>query len=125
MFGTLQKNLSTIHCQLWLSHKAGSHKETILSFDAIKNKTQDKNFKHKIEILLAQTCLKDQSAFENLYQITSPKLYGLILKMIQDKEIAADILQESFSKIWHQSASYHSDFGENWAWSWICQITRK
>jgi len=95
-----------------------------LSFDAITNKTQDKSFKHKVEILLAQVCLKDQTAFESLYQGTSPKLYGLILKMIQDKDIAADILQESFNKIWHQAPSYRSDLGENWAWAWMCQITR-
>jgi len=95
-----------------------------LSFDAIANKTQDKSFKHQVEILLAQVCLKDQKSFENLYQVTSSKLYGLALKMIKDRDIAADILQESFSKIWHQATSYRCDLGENWAWAWMCQITR-
>ena len=95
-----------------------------MSFDAIASKTQDNSFKHEVERLLSQVCLHNQTAFEKLYQATSPKLYGLILKMIPDREIAADILQESFSKIWHQANSYRSDLGENWAWAWMSQITR-
>jgi RNA polymerase sigma-70 factor (ECF subfamily) len=82
------------------------------------------NWKQTIELLLARVCLQDQASFENLYQITSPKLYGLILKIVSDPDAAADALQESYSKIWHQASRYRSDLGENWAWAWICQIAR-
>lgn len=81
-------------------------------------------WKKQVESLLGQVRLHDQSAFEKLYRLTSGKLYALILKMIPDPELAADTLQESYTKIWHQAELYRSDLGETWAWSWMCQLTR-
>ncbi|WP_432470721.1 RNA polymerase sigma factor [Amphritea sp. HPY] len=83
-----------------------------------------KAWKKQIETLLGQVRLKHQPAFEKLYQLTSGKLYALILKMIPDPELAADALQESYTKIWRQADRYRSDLGEDWAWSWMCQLTR-
>ena len=73
---------------------------------------------------MAQVRLHHQPAFATLYQLTSGKLYGLILKMIPDRELAADTLQESYTKIWRQADRYRSDLGQDWAWAWMCQITR-
>ena len=95
-----------------------------MSFDATQNKAEHIAFKEKVEHLFSLTRLRDQTAFETLYGITSSKLYGLILKMVADKDTAADILQESYSKIWHQADSYFRHSDENWAWAWICQLTR-
>ena len=81
-------------------------------------------WKQQVESLLGQVRLHHQPAFETLYRLTSGKLYGLILKMIPDQELAADTLQESYTKIWHQAERYRSDLGKDWAWAWMCQITR-
>lgn len=97
----------------------------MLSFNAIPpNEVGHKAWKLKIETLISKVQHQDQAAFETLYQITSAKLYGLILKIVPDAEIAADILQESYIKIWYQAKLYHRNLGDDWAWAWICQITR-
>lgn len=79
-------------------------------------------WKQQVEGCLALVKLKHQAAFEELYQLTSSKLYGLVYKMVSDKEIAADLLQESFTKVWQQAQQYRSDLGN--AWAWMCQLTR-
>ncbi|MEH6576333.1 MAG: sigma-70 family RNA polymerase sigma factor [Amphritea sp.] len=91
-----------------------------MSSDLLSSST----WKQQVESLLGQVRLHHQPAFEKLYQLTSGKLYALILKMTPDRELAADALQESYTKIWRQAERYRSDLGEDWAWAWMCQLTR-
>ncbi|MEH6470892.1 MAG: sigma-70 family RNA polymerase sigma factor [Halopseudomonas sp.] len=71
---------------------------------------------------MAQVQLQHRPAFEELYRLTNGKLYGLTLKIIPDRELAADALQDSYTKIWSNAGSYRSDLGGGWAW--LCQLTR-
>ena len=79
-------------------------------------------WKREVEQTLAQVKLKHQPAFAQLYDLTNAKLYGLILKIIPDEGLAADVLQDAYSKIWLNADQYRADLGS--AWSWICQLTR-
>jgi RNA polymerase sigma-70 factor (ECF subfamily) len=79
-------------------------------------------WKREVEQMLAQVKLRHQPAFAQLYDLTNAKLYGLILKIIPDEALAADVLQEAYSKIWQNSNQYRPDLGS--AWSWLCQLTR-
>lgn len=76
----------------------------------------------KIEQYLSQIKLKDRAAFSQLYELSNRKLFGLILRIVPDREQAADVLQESFTRIWLNANSYRSDLGN--AWAWLCQLTR-
>lgn len=49
--------------------------------------------KHAIGLLLSKIALRDRKAFEALYQLTSSRLYNLILHVVRDEHIAADVLQ--------------------------------
>lgn len=79
-------------------------------------------WKQDVEQALSQVALRSQPAFAQLYDLTSSKLYGLILKIIPDDELAADVLQDSYQKIWLKAQQYRPDLGS--AWSWLCQLTR-
>ncbi len=79
-------------------------------------------FKLEIDALMSQVRLRNQSAFSMLYDKTSSRLYGLVLKIIPNEDSAQDVLQESFHKIWANAELFRSDLGS--AWSWICQLTR-
>lgn len=65
---------------------------------------------------MTQLKLRDQTAFEQLYGLTSGRLYASILRLQLDRELAADLLQESFVKIWREADKYRSVHGEVWAW---------
>ena len=65
---------------------------------------------------------KDQQAFSYLYDNYSGALFGLIFKIVNDKELAEDILQEAFLKIWNNFSNYDSSKGR--LFTWMLNLTR-
>ncbi|HWH62201.1 MAG TPA: sigma-70 family RNA polymerase sigma factor [Ginsengibacter sp.] len=65
---------------------------------------------------------RDQSAFSYLYDNYSAALYGVIYKMLENRELAEDVLQESFLKIWNNFSNYDSLKGR--LFTWMLNITR-
>jgi RNA polymerase sigma-70 factor, ECF subfamily len=80
------------------------------------------DWKDALEQDMALIKLGQRSAFEALYVKTSPKLYGLLMKLVNDPDVAADVLQESYVKIWLNCQQYQSHLGD--PWPWLCQLTR-
>lgn len=66
--------------------------------------------------LLARCALHDRHAFESLYQQASPTLYGLLIKLTRDRELAADLLQEGFVRVWQRAGDYRPDLGQPLTW---------
>lgn len=58
----------------------------------------------------------DKKAISLLYDYYSDALYGVILKIITDEDIAQDVLQESFVKIWRNSKKYDSSKARLFTW---------
>lgn len=65
---------------------------------------------------------RDQQAFSYLYDNYAAALNGIIYRMVEDKELAEDILQEAFVKIWNNFAGY--DSGKGRLFTWMLNITR-
>ena len=65
---------------------------------------------------------KDKSAFEYLYDNYSAALFGIIFKMLENRELAEDVLQEAFVKIWKNFSNYDSSKGR--LFTWMLNITR-
>ncbi len=59
---------------------------------------------------------KSISAFEYLYDQYKNAIYGVIYKVVNDEEIANDLLQEIFMKIWKNIQSYDSKKGRLYTW---------
>ena len=71
-------------------------------------------------VLLLQN--HDQQAFSYLYDNYSAALNGIIYRMVDNRELAEDILQEAFVKIWNNFSSY--DTGKGRLFTWMLNITR-
>ncbi|RAR62783.1 RNA polymerase sigma-70 factor (ECF subfamily) [Onishia taeanensis] len=56
--------------------------------------------------LLDRVAHKDRQAFARLYDATSAKLYGAVLRILRDRGSADDVLQEAYVKIWQQAAVF-------------------
>jgi RNA polymerase sigma-70 factor (ECF subfamily) len=56
--------------------------------------------------LLQRVALKDRAAFDQLYARTAAKLYGVCLRILNDRSEADDALQDVFIKIWRKADSY-------------------
>lgn len=65
---------------------------------------------------------REQSAFSYLYDNYSGALYTVILAIVPDREMANDVLQEVFVKIWKQIESYDDNKGR--LFTWMMNISR-
>lgn len=72
--------------------------------------------------LLSQCAAGDEQALKKLYQRCSPKLYAVALALLRNEDLAEDILQDSFVKIWKRSATYNPSKGA--AMTWMASIVR-
>ncbi len=64
----------------------------------------------------------DEAAINLLYENYSDSLYGVILKITNNEEIAQDALQESFVKIWRNAKKYDSKKAK--LFTWLYRIAR-
>lgn len=63
-----------------------------------------------------------QSAFSYLYDNYSAALYGIILSIVPDRDLANDVLQEVFVKVWKQVTTYDETKGK--LFTWMMNIAR-
>ncbi|MGY0040142.1 RNA polymerase sigma factor [Pedobacter sp. NJ-S-72] len=59
---------------------------------------------------------RDKIAIQALYDMYSAALLGVIFRIVQHSEIAEDLLQDTFVKIWHSADSYDSTKGRLFTW---------
>lgn len=72
--------------------------------------------------LIAMLQSKDEKAFNYLYDNYSAALYGVIFKVLNQEELANDLLQEVFVKIWKNIDQYDSSKGR--LYTWMLNIAR-
>jgi len=60
----------------------------------------------------------DKNALYLLYDKYSGALYGVILRMCREEDLAKDLLQESFIKIWQNIGSYDPEKGKFYTWAY-------
>ncbi|MFL5763906.1 MAG: RNA polymerase sigma factor [Bacteroidia bacterium] len=65
---------------------------------------------------------KDVAAYNALYDNYSAALYGVITRIVPAEEIAEDLLQDVFVKIWKSIESY--DAGKGRLFTWMLNIAR-
>ena len=65
---------------------------------------------------------KENVGAEALYEMYSSSLYGVIYRIIQHEEIAEDLLQDTFIRIWNSFSSYDSTKGR--LFTWMVNIAR-
>ncbi len=71
---------------------------------------------------MRQTATRDSAAFRALYDATRAKLYGIILRILPERDVASDILQEVYVKIWEKAADF--DPGKASPITWMATIAR-
>ncbi|WP_166434027.1 sigma-70 family RNA polymerase sigma factor [Roseovarius spongiae] len=62
-----------------------------------------------IEEHIARTATGDREAFGRLYSLTSAKLFGVALRVLNDRAEAEEVLQEVFVKVWRNADRYRAN----------------
>lgn len=66
--------------------------------------------------LMARSSRGHEDAFAELYDLTSSRIYGTVLRVLRSSDHAAEVTQEVFVEVWRQSARYAPDKGSVLAW---------
>ena len=66
--------------------------------------------------LLAATAKGDQAAFERLYEATRAKLYGVVLRILRRHDLADEVVQETYLKIWGSAGQYNAAVASPITW---------
>ena len=72
--------------------------------------------------LLQRVAVKDKTAFSALYAATSAKLYGIVLRILVRRDLADEVLQEVYVKIWERAGDF--DPGRASPITWMAAIAR-
>jgi RNA polymerase sigma-70 factor (ECF subfamily) len=72
--------------------------------------------------LLRRVAARDAAAFAALYKRTSAKLYGVVARILTRGDAAADVLQETYVRIWERAGEFDPRKGS--ALAWMATIAR-
>jgi len=72
--------------------------------------------------LVSRLFKKDKQALSYLYDNYSSALYGIVFRIVQDEETAADVLQEVFVKVWNSFEQYDKTKGK--LFTWLVNVAR-
>jgi RNA polymerase sigma-70 factor (ECF subfamily) len=66
--------------------------------------------------LMRRVAARDSAAFAVLYSETHSKLYGVIARILSRRDVAAEVLQEAYVRIWEKAADFDPAKGSPIAW---------
>jgi RNA polymerase sigma-70 factor, ECF subfamily len=70
----------------------------------------------RLRELTRRSARGQEDAFAELYDLTAPRVYGVVLKVLRSPELAAEVSQEVFVEVWRSCTRYDSSRGSVLAW---------
>ena len=74
------------------------------------------------EALLQACASGDQTALHSLYMGTAPQLFGLAVGILRSRELAEEIVQDSFLRVWRNAHAFDPARGS--AMAWLASVVR-
>ncbi|MDN5864663.1 MAG: sigma-70 family RNA polymerase sigma factor [Gammaproteobacteria bacterium] len=65
---------------------------------------------------MARCARGEQAALQSLYSALSPQLFGLLLRILQRRDLAEEALQETFVSVWQKASEYRTSRGRVSTW---------
>lgn len=66
--------------------------------------------------LLTAAASGDEAAFKVFYDRTSAKLFGVVLRLIGQRAVAEEVLQEVYIKVWQNASRYSAEASSPMTW---------
>ena len=76
----------------------------------------------RLAALLARTALGDRAAFAELYAATRAQLFAVSLRIVRERPLAEEVLQDSFVSIWSHARDYAA--AKSAPTTWMTAIVR-
>jgi RNA polymerase sigma-70 factor (ECF subfamily) len=72
--------------------------------------------------LIAAVAKGDEAAFERLYAATRAKLFGVVLRILRRQDLAEEVIQEAYVKIWNSAGQFNPALAS--PITWMASIAR-
>ncbi|MDE0545911.1 ECF RNA polymerase sigma factor SigK [Microbacterium sp. C7(2022)] len=66
--------------------------------------------------LLQRIAQGDQNSFARVYDLLSPRVFGLILRVLVDRSQSEEVLQEVFLEVWQSASKFAPNRGQGRSW---------
>jgi RNA polymerase sigma-70 factor (ECF subfamily) len=66
--------------------------------------------------LLSSIARGDQAAFEQLYDATRAQLYGVVTRILRRHDLAGEVLQEAYLRVWHNAGKFDPAIASPMSW---------
>src|ERR1700691_1357876 len=66
--------------------------------------------------LLAAVARGDEDAFKRLYDATRAKLYGVLLRILRRPDLAEEVMQETYLKVWTNAVKFDPTLASPITW---------
>ena len=76
----------------------------------------------QLDTLLRAASNGDKAAFRAIYDATSAKLFAVAIRILKRSDLAEDVMQDAYLKIWDAASNYRPELGS--PISWMAAITR-
>jgi RNA polymerase sigma-70 factor, ECF subfamily len=80
--------------------------------DSLAPQSRDQDF----TALIQKVADGDQSALTTLYDASSRLVFGLVLRILNDRSTAEEVLLDVFTQVWRQAANFDLNRGAPMAW---------
>jgi len=74
--------------------------------------------------LISAVAAGDQSALAELYDVSSPVAFSLVLRIVGDRAVAEEVTLDVYTQVWRQATAYDSSRGTLLAWLLTIARTR-
>src|ERR1700748_2179505 len=64
----------------------------------------------------------DEAAFERLYAATRAKLYGVVLRILRRQDLAEEVIQDTYVRIWNSAGQFNPTLAS--PITWMASIAR-
>lgn len=66
--------------------------------------------------LLQRVAQGDENSFARVYDLLSPRVFGLILRVLVDRSQSEEVLQEVFLEVWQSASAFVPNRGQGRSW---------
>ncbi len=80
------------------------------------------NLKAELASLIEGVAKKDRRAFEQLYQLTSRKMFAVALRIVREPGLAQDVLQDAYIRLWRYAHTFNGKLSA--PETWLHQVVR-
>lgn len=77
----------------------------------------------RLEELLTRVALGDRDAFAALYDSTSSRVYGMVVRVLRDRDYSEEVTQEVYLYVWREAGRFRAEQGS--VMSWLLTIAHR